>query len=204
MIRTGVKARSGDQGRRCGAPVAIALSLVLLFARGAVAENQPEPEPYASLESIFTLYQPYLPNIRAYEPMYFLVGTQPRKSKFQFSFQYRPLNASGPLARSHPWVNGFHLAYTQTSLWDLQSDSKPFEDTSYKPELFFLSGNLRHGEETRLRVFVQGGVQHESNGLGGEFSRSTNVVYCKPTLIWLWRDTLTGLQLAPRFWLYVG
>lgn len=144
---------------------------------------------------MFTLYQPYLPNIRAYEPMYFLVGTRPRKSKFQFSFQYQLLNAEGPLAQRYPWVNGLHLAYTQTSLWDLQSDSKPFEDTSYKPELFFLSRNLQPRGESRLRVFVQGGVQHESNGLGGEFSRSTNVVYVKPILIWLWPDTIEGRLL---------
>ena len=29
------------------------------------------------------------------------------------------------------WVSGFHLGYTQRSVWDLKNESKPFDDTSY-------------------------------------------------------------------------
>ena len=41
-----------------------------------------EPQEFETLDSLFALYQPYLKNIAAYEPMYFLVGTDPEDSKF--------------------------------------------------------------------------------------------------------------------------
>jgi len=103
----------------------------------ASKSNETAPKEFETLDPLYELYQPYLKNIAAYEPMYFLVGTDPKKSKFQFSFKYRLFNAEKDLAQRYPWVKGFHIAYTQTSFWDLKSDSKPFEDTSYKPEFFF-------------------------------------------------------------------
>ena len=48
----------------------------------------PSETHYVELDSFFTLYQPYLGNIALYEPMYFLVGTDPEKSKFQVSLPY--------------------------------------------------------------------------------------------------------------------
>lgn len=102
----------------------------------ARTDDAEPPEDYVSLESLFTLYQPYLANIGAYEPMYFLFGTDPEESKFQVSFKYQFFNADNPLAKDHPWLQGLHFAYTQTSFWDLESDSAPFKDTSYKPEFF--------------------------------------------------------------------
>lgn len=178
-----------------------------LFAvrRPAASEDMPAPAPaYGSLDSLMTLYQPYLKNIAAYEPMYFLVGTDPEKSKFQVSFKYRFFNPGGPLALRHPWVKGIHFAYTQTSFWNLKSASMPFEDTSYKPELFFLSSSIDTGALDIRRLFLQGGFQHESNGRGGDASRSTNFLYVKPTFIWFDEASRLGLQVSPRIWTYVA
>lgn len=154
-----------------------------------------------SLDSLFELYQPYLKNISAYKPMYFLVGTDPKKSKFQFSFKYRFFDPESPLAIKYPWAKGFHLAFTQTSFWDLKSASKPFEDTSYKPELFFLSPNINVPWATGF--FVKGGFQHESNGRGGENSRSTNFLYVKPIYIAYNEKTKLGILVAPKIWAYI-
>jgi phospholipase A1 len=162
------------------------------------------PEKPRTLDDLFAQYQPYLGNISAYEPMYFLVGTQPEKSKFQFSFKYRFFNPAGNLAVSQPWLTGLHFAYTQTSFWDLKSDSAPFEDTSYKPELFYLSSDISWLERKGTHLFVQGGFQHESNGQADTDSRSTNYVYVKPIFILYHPDSKIGLQVAPKVWGYLG
>jgi outer membrane phospholipase A len=167
----------------------------------AIYPNQGVIE-YPTLEDLFTLYQPYLDNISPYEPIYFLIGTDPEKSKFQFSFRYRLLNPDGPLADEHPWVRGFHFGYTQTSFWDLKSDSAPFEDTSYKPELFHLTDNLAWRPSWLKGLFLQSGLLHESNGRGEDDSRSTNIFYLKPIAILYNEDTTLGLQLVPKIWLY--
>ena len=160
------------------------------------------PKEFEALDSLYELYQPYLKNITAYEPMYFLVGTDPKKSKFQFSFKYRLFNPERVLAQKYSWVKGFHFAYTQTSFWDLKSASKPFEDTSYKPEFFFLSPNIRIPWATGF--FMKGGFQHESNGRGGEYSRSTNFLYIKPIYIAYHKNTKLGIMIAPKIWAYIA
>ena len=164
--------------------------------------NETVPEEFEALDSLYELYQPYLKNIAAYEPMYFLMGTNPEKSKFQFSFKYRLFNPERTLAQKHAWVKGFHFAYTQTSFWDLKSASKPFEDTSYKPEFFFLSPNIRLPWATGF--FAKGGFQHESNGRGGESSRSTNFLYIKPIYIAYDKNSKLGIMIAPKIWTYIA
>lgn len=161
-----------------------------------------ESKSYNSLESLFSLYQPYLQNISAYNPIYFLVGTAPEKSKFQLSFKYRLFDIEGAIAGNHPWVKGLHFAYTQTSFWDLKSASRPFEDTSYKPELFFISPNLYSQGKTVKRLFLQTGFQHESNGQSGMLSRSTNFYYLKPIFIFFNENNLLGLQVSPQLKAY--
>ncbi|MDH4206755.1 MAG: phospholipase A [Desulfobacteraceae bacterium] len=168
----------------------------------ASKSDETAPKEFEALDSLYELYQPYLKNITAYEPMYFLMGTDPEKSKFQFSFKYRLFNPERTLAQKYSWVKGFHFAYTQTSFWDLKSASKPFEDTSYKPEFFFLSPNIRIPWATGF--FVKGGFQHESNGRGGEYSRSTNFLYIKPIYIAYHKNTKLGIMIAPKIWTYIA
>ena len=154
------------------------------------------------LDALTLLYQPYVKNISFYEPMYFLVGTDPKYSKFQLSLKYRLFNPEKPFAKKRQWLQGFHFGYTQTSFWDLASDSAPFEDTSYKPEIFYITSRLK----TRLGgldgLFLKTGLRHESNGQGGVSSRNT--AYLEPILIFYNSQRQTGLKIAPRLWTYFG
>lgn len=178
--------------------------LCLLFS-AALHENaaaSPE-EPHRSIDSLFNIYQPYIENIGAYQPIYFLVGVDPEESKFQISLKYRFLSPKRALAARYPWLRAFHIAYTQTSFWDLASDSQPFDDTSYKPEIFWLSPNLFSGAGVS-HVFLQTGLQHESNGRGGPDSRSTNFAYAKPIFILYHEESRLGFSFGPSLWAYVG
>ena len=154
--------------------------------------------------SLFTLYQPYFGNIGAYKPMYFLLGTDLSKSKFQISFNYRFFNPESDVAERHPWVKGLHFGYTQTSFWDLKSSSAPFEDTSYKPELFWVSKNFMSSGSQVKGLFLQSGFQHESNGRGGGESRSTNFLYVHPLFIFFSDTNHYGFQVALKIWTYVN
>ncbi|MFZ5562890.1 MAG: phospholipase A [Thermodesulfobacteriota bacterium] len=145
--------------------------------------------------------QHYLANLSFYEPTYLLVGTDPEKSRLQLSFKYRLFNPDKPVARDYPWVSGLHLGYTQTSLWDLDSMSRPFIDTSYKPEFFFLSDNLKARPSWMNAWIIQTGYRHESNGQGGTDSRSTNHLFFKTGFAFdLAGDCRFGL--APQAWVY--
>ena len=75
-----------------------------------------------------------------YEPFYFIAGPDYPTARFQISFKYRLFSDTGPLAKRFPPSRASHIAYTQTSLWDLDSTSKPFVDTSYKPEALLRGG----------------------------------------------------------------
>ena len=169
------------------------------------SENTPGTvETFQSLDSLFAQYQPYIGNMTPYKPVYFLIGIDPEESTFQFSFKYRFFNLESELIQKHPWVEGFHLAYTQTSFWDLKSKSRPFEDTSYKPEIFFLSKNIDPAVRVKRRLFIQAGFQHESNGRGELDSRSTNYAYIKPIFIFYHERTRLGFQISPMVWTYVS
>jgi len=143
-------------------------------------------------------------HISGYEPFYFIGGTKSPNVKFQISFKYQLLNSEGTLAEKAPVLKGFHIAYTQTSLWNLNGPSPAFYDTSYKPELLYLWNRVAGGKpDDWLRLDLQAGLQHESNGRGGEDERSLNNVYLRPTLT-LGRNDGLQLTLQPQAWVYVG
>jgi phospholipase A1 len=169
-----------------------------------VADTNSPSQLYPTGESMKKLYQPYLRNLESYEPLYFLVGTDPSDSKFQLSLKYQLLNEDGSLAKRYPWATGFHFGYTQTSFWNLKAASAPFEDTSYKPELHFLSPNIDTGIPHVKGFFVQSGLQHESNGKDGDASRSTNFAYVKPIFVFYNETSKLGLMVAPKMWAYVA
>lgn len=151
------------------------------------------------------LAQSFLDDMSVHKPMYFLLGVDPglEQSTFQLSFKYRLFNPDGFLAENAPWVSGFHLGYTQRSIWDLKSDSKPFDDTSYMPELFYLLPKIPLTFKSVSAFGIQCGFQHESNGKGGDDSRSTNILYLEPILA----IHLAGpfhLKVAPQIFTYVN
>lgn len=137
-------------------------------------------------------------HIFPYEPIYFIAGSEDPNAKFQFGFRYQIADTD------YKWANGFNFAYTQTSLWDLSSPSAPFFDSSYKPELLYICDSVIGGGSTNwLRLDLQVGAQHESNGKGGVDSRSLNIAYFRPTLVLGYPDSLQ-FTLQPRVWSYLG
>jgi outer membrane phospholipase A len=143
-------------------------------------------------------------HISGYEPFYFIAGTKSPNAKIQISFMYQLLNNEGPLATKAPALKGFHVAYTQTSLWDWNAPSAPFFDTSYKPEFLYAWERVAGGQPPNwYQLDLQGGLKHESNGKDGADSRSLNIAYLRPTLT-LGEDDGLQLTLQPRAWVYLG
>jgi outer membrane phospholipase A len=121
-------------------------------------------------------------HISGYDPIYFAVGWRERfNARFQFSFKYRPVDPGPDNWESDFWrtlMGKAHFAYTQTSIWDLESFSKPFYDSSYKPTLFALH-RFPVRSDSPWTFSLQAGAQHESNGKGG----GTAPVPSRPGLI---------------------
>jgi outer membrane phospholipase A len=135
------------------------------------------------------------------EPVYFVIG--PRggwNARFQLSFKYRLFDPGSGFGAERPWLSGFYFGYTQNSFWDLESASKPFRDTSYRPSLFW------KWERADYRTWIDGarfGVEHESNGRSGVDSRSINIVFLRPE--WRWRSEGGRLlEFTPKLYAYLN
>jgi outer membrane phospholipase A len=143
-------------------------------------------------------------NFSGHEPIYFLYGPNPADVKFQVGFKYHILNSDGPIVNRWPLLDGLHLGYTQTSFWDLETASQPFDDTSYRPEIFLLHADLRQRWLPQAsRLDFQAGLQHQSNGQGGDANRSLNIAYAQPT--WTFGDPQHhAFTVAPRVFAYLS
>jgi outer membrane phospholipase A len=121
--------------------------------------------------------------VSVYEPVYFIVGGDGGlNAKFQISLRFRLFDDRGRLASRLPWIDDLYLSFSQTSLWDLGELSKPFKDSSYRPRLFFANYDLARYLDGKLRLGLETGLGHESNGKEGDESRSYNMLYARPTL----------------------
>jgi len=94
------------------------------------------------------------------------------ESKFQLSLKV-PLNYSSMFVKG----DGLYFGFTLNSWWQIYSDniSKPFRETNYQPELFYLAPLDWHPFESNTGLMV--GVEHQSNGRTQLLSRSWNRVY---------------------------
>jgi hypothetical protein len=136
------------------------------------------------------------------DPMYFIVGghgSGDLTAKFQLSFKYRMFDTNAGYGKDVPWLAGFYFAYTQTSIWDLTEESKPFRDTNYRPSLFWQW--QRTDDRTWIDAF-RAGLEHESNGRGGAESRSINTVFVRPE--WHWKAGDGGrFEFTPKAYAYL-
>lgn len=143
------------------------------------------------------------PALTAEEPVYFLFGHGHEHgwdARFQISFKYRPFEPKGSVAQFAPFLSNLYFSYSQTTLWDIGSDSSPFRDTSYRPGLFYRwVGNTNGGwlpDHWRI------GIEHESNGQGGNESRSLNTAYLRPS----WQINFASgrkLVFSPKIYTYL-
>ena len=127
--------------------------------------------------------------LKYYEPIYMLIthdfSKKPdRKADelhFEFSFE-RPItyDALG-------FGEKISFAYAQNSWWQITQDSAPFRESNYRPELY-VSAPVPFADELKV------GAMHESNGKGGEESRSWNRLYAQST----W--SADGFSITPRAW----
>lgn len=138
-----------------------------------------------------------------HEPIYFLFGNgdDGRAARFQLSFRYRLFDDHGVVGEAFPVARGLYFGFTQTSLWDLSSDSKPFRDTSFRPSLFYQW--RAHDPASGGSLAFAGGYEHESNGRGGEDSRSIDTLFLRAEGRYYLADGRTYLGVAPKFWVYL-
>ncbi len=137
-----------------------------------------------------------------HEPMYFLVGgNDPASARFQFSFRYRLTDGQGVLDERFPVETGLYFAFTQTSLWDLESDSRPFRDTSFRPSLFYRW--MLSDPEDGASVALSGGYEHESNGKDEASSRSIDTLFLKAEGRYYLPDGRIYFGVEPKVWAYL-
>ncbi len=142
------------------------------------------------------------PTITANEPLYFIVGSSKERNfdaRFQLSFKYRPFDPDATVATFIPYASNLYFAYTQTSIWDIGSDSSPFKDTSYRPSIYYNWAESGKGLNPNRWKF---GLEHESNGRDGDESRSLNIAFVQP----FWSmDFSSGRQLTfmPKIYQYI-
>jgi phospholipase A1/A2 len=119
--------------------------------------------------------------LKRHNPFYFAYG-QPT-SKIQLSFKV-------PLIKDQP----IYLAYTQQMFWNLKAESKPFQDSTYNPELIY-RWSLKDSLISSIDIAP---ISHMSNGKKDLDSRSVNKRYVKFNFDkeysnWIFRG---GVQLA--------
>jgi phospholipase A1 len=140
------------------------------------------------------------PPLSEEEPMYFVMGTRGGvTARFQLSFKYRLFDTFAGYGHDKPWLSGIYFGYTQNSLWDLETESRAFRDTSYRPSFFW------RWQRTDERTFLDGvraGIEHESNGGAGEVSRSINILFVRPE--WVWRlPEGASFEFTPKVYNYI-
>lgn len=153
-----------------------------MIAANESAKNTEPPQRKGSYATGLVDKPPPLA-VSVYEPVYFLIGGDGGlNAKFQISLRYRLFDGRGALASRLPWIDDLYLSYSQTSLWDLGDLSKPFKDSSYRPRVFFSNYDLARFFDGQMRIGVETGFGHESNGKEAGESRSFNMLYVRPTL----------------------
>ncbi|MFH1814867.1 MAG: phospholipase A [Pseudomonadota bacterium] len=136
--------------------------------------------------------------LSTHEPVYFVAGSRgDTTARFQLSFKFRLFDPDGwaTVIPVGELLTGLHFGYTQTSIWDWSTDSKPFRDSVYKPSFFYEFGPYRQ-IGSRHTFTAQAGYEHQSNGRDADESRSIDTLFVKPS--WRWdvdHNTHVGASL---------
>ncbi len=151
----------------------------------------PEPPPSAAAQATSAAETPapaaaldpdaarFASAFSPYEPNYISAGSNgPTNARYQVSLKFRFFNPNSKT----PLLEKIYLGYSQNSIWDLDSDSKPFHDSNYRPSLFFLDDTVSQWTFRGTKLGFQGGYEHESNGEDGSSSRSISIAFVRPTL----------------------
>lgn len=180
----------------CPTRLGLILLLLVQFSQALAQTSATEEEESPGLLEL--MEQTPDSALTPHEPVYFVAGGgegDDIKARFQFSFKYRIFDLEAPLVENNPWLKNLYLTYTQTSLWNWSETSVPFEDTSYKPSLFYEVG------ETLLATGFRFGYYHESNGQADAGSRSMDTLFIQP--VWATRVFGRDLFFSPRILAYL-
>jgi phospholipase A1 len=109
------------------------------------------------------------------------------EAKFQISFKARLWEVAD---RLNLWG-----AYTQENWWQVYNDdeSAPFRETNYQPEIFLAYTPINEFLGWHVPA-INIGFNHQSNGRGGELSRSWNRIVAGTVL------ERGNFLVAPRVW----
>ncbi|MCX6118959.1 MAG: phospholipase A [Proteobacteria bacterium] len=102
-----------------------------------------------------------------YRPVYFLYGNPDTKAQISFKFL---------LIRTVP----LYIGYSQLVFWRLNAKSRPFEDATYHPELFY----RWNFPKSRVTTVDFGPWSHLSNGKTEEASRSVDETFVRVNSRW--------------------
>ncbi|MHB8845691.1 MAG: phospholipase A [Nitrospirota bacterium] len=103
-------------------------------------------------------------------------GNENAQLKYQISMKFRVLEPNLYVLKYS--IFPAYFAYTQMSLWNVSQQSGPVEESNYNPEFFLdYPVNAAIIGRLRLRNIVISPLEHESNGLAGDQSRSWNRQY---------------------------
>ncbi|MEO8165536.1 MAG: phospholipase A [Betaproteobacteria bacterium] len=153
----------------------------------APSSKEPAPVADAKERAPFSAIGPsdrdtarFITAFSPYEPNYFSIGSNgPTNAKFQVSLKFRLFNPD----TQTPLLEKLYLAYSQTSIWEIGTSSRPFYDSAYRPSLFFLDEDVSQWPfRKNSRLGFQAGYEHESNGRDGELSRSFSIIFARPTV----------------------
>ncbi len=163
---------------------------------GASPTQGPQPGATPTLATAPSAFDSFRNSISTYEPIYFDIGAKDgTNARFQLSFKYRlftPDDSANPGFLDH-----LYLGYTQTALWDLEGESKPFIDTTYNPSLFWQKDKIWAEPQNAFYIGLAGGVEHKSNGKSGDDSRSLNDFFLEPKFNYRF-DGGSTLTFSPR------
>ena len=178
-----------------------AVPVATVEAAGAQPASGPSPDQVALAQSegASSGFDYFRSALSEYKPMYFSVGTRGgTTARFQLSAKFRlftpPSNGEANFAQN------LYFGYTQQSLWDLESESMPFVDTTFNPSFFWLNDNMWSSDDQRWRLGMNNGVEHMSNGKDGDDSRSLNDFYIQPAINY--RFDGSTLTFAPKLKAY--
>src|SRR3546814_9038912 len=132
----------------------------VVAATGASVEQGPSVSSTRQLASqSSSAFDNFRSAISAYEPIYFDFGTKHgNNARYQVSFKYRLFTHNDPA--NPDFIDNLYLGYTQTALWDLESDSYLFVDTSFKPSLLWYKDALWQSPEKNCFVGLDTVVQY--------------------------------------------
>lgn len=140
-----------------------------------------------ALSSSFDIY-PYKENY--FLPISYDLKERNNRDQNEAKFQ---ISINKPITYNLLGLNEtINFGYTQKSWWQIYSDSSPFRETNYAPEVYMIAPYTNH-ENSLLKAYKVGFL-HESNGQHGAESRSWNRLYLEGYLQY------SNLFVVPRVW----